>query len=331
MKHPSAGQAGTISLPPLIAIVGPTATGKTDLALRLAGDLQKRDSQQRQPHIICVDSMQVYKGLDVGTATPTKTEQALFPHHGLDLAHPTERFNANDFAETLMPVIEDLGQKGIPAILCGGTGLYFRSLLEGLDPAPHTDPGFRRELESRAEAEGPEALHSELMRIDPHRGSELHPNDLRRIIRALEIAHHSGQKPSELQSGQVRAWVDHTLFIGLDPGQEVIRARIAKRLERMLGEGLLAETAWLLELGWERVTTAKQAVGYKEFVPYLHGNQSLADCLTVAQQHTARLAARQRSWFRHQIQAVWHSNGNEDYPCIWDTVEKYFLSAPSLL
>ncbi len=301
----------------LVAVIGPTATGKTDVALRLAAELGAQ--------IVCVDSMQVYRGLDVGTAKPTPAEQAAIPHHGLDLALPTERFHAGCFAEAMVPTIEELGKKGVPVILCGGTGLYLRSLLQGLDPAPSRDSELRQALERRAREEGPEALHVELASLDPKRAAQLHPNDTRRVIRALEIARLSGRPPSSLHEGGTRDWSRDTLHICLDPGQETIRARIRARLRVMLREGLLEETAWLLSLGWERITTARQAVGYKEFVPYLKKAATLDDSLLMAEQHTARLAARQRSWFTRQVDAIWFADGQSEYEKIKETVVKHLV------
>lgn len=299
----------------LVAVIGPTATGKTDVALRLAAELGAQ--------IVCVDSMQVYRGLDVGTAKPTAAEQAAIPHHGLDLASPTDRFHAGSFADAMVPTIEELGKKGIPVILCGGTGLYLRSLLQGLDPAPSRDSELRQALEERAREEGPEVLHRELTALDPKRATQLHPNDTRRVIRALEIAQLSGQPPSSLQEGGTRDWSRDTLHICLDPGQETIRARIKARLRVMLREGLLEETAWLLSLGWDRLTTASQAVGYKEFVPYLRKTAPLDECLLVAEQHTARLATRQRSWYTRQVDAVWFADGRTEYEKIRESVVKH--------
>ena len=311
-----------IDLPPLIAIAGPTASGKTTLALRLAKELHG--------HIISVDSMQVYRGLDIGTAKPTLEEQGGVPHSGLDLAHPTERFDASHFASSQLPVLESLARAGTPAILCGGTGLYFRSLLEGLDPAPSRDPELRRELERLAEREGCEVLHERLCAVDPTRAAELHPNDLRRVIRALEIAENSDAQPSALRTGGMRSWSARTLHIVLDPGQGILRERIETRLKGMLREGLLSEVAWLLELGWDRVTTASQAVGYKEFVPYFRGEMGLGECLALAIRQTARLASRQRSWFRHQIDGLWYPNCADSYPQIHQEVTKHLASDASL-
>ena len=311
-----------IAPPPLIAIAGPTASGKTSLAIRLARELNGQ--------IISVDSMQVYRGLNVGTAKPPVEERAGIPHHGFDLAHPTERFDANNFAASQLPVLESLARTGTPAILAGGTGLYFRSLLEGLDPAPSCNPGFRRELERQAEEKGPEVLHERLRAVDLSRAAELHPNDLRRVIRALEIAEFAHKRPSTLREGGARSWSKRTLYIVLDPGQEVLRERIVFRLRQMLREGLLAEVAWLLELGWESVTTASQAVGYKEFVPYFDGSMSLGDCLSIAAHRSARLAARQRSWFRHQIDGKWFPECEKSYPQIRKEVTEYLETVASL-
>lgn len=307
--------------PRIVAIVGPTASGKTELALRLA--------ERWGGEIVCVDSMQVYRGLDIGTAKPTREEQTRIPHHGLDLAEPTELFNANRFCEALAPVVERLIREGKPIWLCGGTGLYFRSLLEGLDPAPSCDPALRRSFQDRLEHDGPEVLHYELQQIDPKRAAALHPHDAKRVIRALEIAVLSGNPPSQLMAGGNRNWGKHTHYIGLDPGQELLRQRIEMRLRRMVRDGLLAEMAWLLELGWERVTTARQAVGYKEFLPFFHCQQGLGECMITAIRRTARLATRQRSWFQRQVQVSWYQDGQQDFGKIEGIVSK-FLAAPSL-
>ncbi|MBZ0254945.1 tRNA (adenosine(37)-N6)-dimethylallyltransferase MiaA [bacterium] len=297
-SHRISNQHADSPKPLFLAVVGPTASGKTDLAIELARSLGA--------DILCVDAIQVYRGLDVGSAKPTAEQQALVRHHGIDLASPLENFNASRYAEAVEPILEQAASANRPLVLCGGTGLYYRALLEGFFEAPDSDPVVREALLQRLESEGASALHAELAAADPETASSIHPNDGRRTARALELIQLTGESVSELRARQhPKPWISRTVFFGILREREELYARVVQRTRWMYDNGLIDETRQLIEMGCDENYTAMQALGYKECRPYLLGEISLEESIEMTIHGTQRYTKRQMTWFRRQMEANW--------------------------
>ncbi|MBQ8849283.1 MAG: tRNA (adenosine(37)-N6)-dimethylallyltransferase MiaA [Clostridia bacterium] len=285
----------------ILAIVGPTASGKSALALALA---KKLDGE-----IISCDSMQVYRRMDVGTAKPTKEEQAEVRHHLIDVAEPDESFSAADYVALASAAVEDCASRGKLPIVCGGTGLYLDALLRGSDLAPNTtDASVRSELMAYAEREGAEALWRELERIDPDSAAATHQNNVKRVARAIEIYRVSGVTKTELDR-RSRECGDRydACVIGLRyADRDALYDRINRRVDMMLSEGLVEETRGLLAAGvFEKNATAAQAIGYKEILPYLRGDVALDVASEDLKTATRRYAKRQMTWFSAKSYVHW--------------------------
>ena len=284
----------------LVAIAGPTALGKSEIAVQLA--------ECFGGEILNVDSMQVYRGLYVGTGKPGPELRARIPHHLLDLAEPWEEFNASRFAFVGEPALRDILARGRLPILCGGTGLYFRALLEGFFDAPAPPKEIRETLERQYQTEGLAPLRERLEAVDPEWARRILPQDARRTIRALEVYETTGRKPSDLRKGQeTKPWLERTLMLGIQAPWPVIDQRIEERVEWMIRNGLLQEAEWLLGMGGGS-RTVRQAIGYKEVFPYLRGEITLDQAKSDLARATKRFARRQMTWFRHQTDAIWLEN-----------------------
>ncbi len=285
--------------PRVVAIGGPTATGKTALSVALA---KRFDGE-----IISADSMQIYRGLDVGTAKVTPEEQQGIPHHLVDIRDPEELFSVADFVALAQPIIADLDRRGKLAIVAGGTGLYITSLLNGTAFAPEkTDPAIRTELQRQAEAEGAQALYQELSRVDPEYAATVHPNNLPRVVRALELYRSTGRRMSEQRRESRAAEPPYrALCLCLTcRDRSILYRRIDQRVDRMVHQGLLEEARLVYEHR-DSYKTAAQAIGYKEFFPYFEGQATVQDCANRLKQASRNYAKRQLTWFRHQNEAVW--------------------------
>ena len=284
--------------PRLLVITGPTASGKSALALDLAEVLNGE--------IICVDSLTVYRGFEIGSAKPTHEQRQRVPHHLLDLCLPTDPFTASDFRVAATAAIQEITGRGKCPILSGGTGLYLRSLLRGLNKAPGEDPALREALRTRLEHEGGEALLAELAKVDPDTAQRLHPNNRNRIIRALEVFHTSGVPLSQFQSehGFSESPYDALQFCLDLPRQELYR-RIDDRVDAMLAAGLLAEVQGLLQAGVSADCKPLQAIGYKEVVAYLQGAYDQAEMTRLIKRNTRHFAKRQLTWFRGEPAMQW--------------------------
>ena len=277
----------------ILAIVGPTASGKSALAMALAKKLNGE--------VISCDSMQVYRRMDIGTAKPTAPEQSEVRHHLIDVAEPDESFSVADYVALAVEAIEDCAGRGKLPIVCGGTGLYLDALLRGNDLAPDTTDGrVRAELMEYAERNGAEALWSILRDIDPESAAVTHPNNVKRVARAIEIYRVSGITKTELDR-RSREGGDRydACVIGLRyEDREVLYDRINRRVDIMLSDGLVEETERLLADGvFEKNFTAAQAIGYKELLPYCRGEVSLSDASEALKMATRRYAKRQMTWF----------------------------------
>lgn len=301
MKHTSAShsdQRTTERKTLFLAVTGPTASGKTELAMSLA--------ERVGADIVCVDAMQAYVGLDVGTAKPSTEEQARVRHHGLDLAQPWETFNASRFAERVEPILQQALDRSSPLLLCGGTGLYYRALLEGFFETPEPNPDTRRRLQERIAIEGAAALHDELRRVDPQTAESVHPNDARRVARALEIIAQCGEPVSALRARQKpKPWLSMTRFVGLRRETDELALRIEERTEWMYRNGLVEETRWLMSMGCNDSWTAMQALGYKECWRALRNDMTLEEAKVETIRGTIRYAKRQMTWFRRQFPTDW--------------------------
>jgi tRNA dimethylallyltransferase len=300
-------------LKPIVAVVGPTASGKTALSISLACALDAE--------ILCCDSMQIYRGLDVGTAKPTAHEQAAAPHHLVDIADPRTPFSAADYVSAASAVLDSLAARGKNAVLCGGTGLWLDSLRRGSADAERI-PGktvVREALEAEAEKEGgAAALHARLASVDPESAAAIHPNNTRRVIRALEVYLVTGRKKSDWDR-DTRA---HPPAYDIRPigirfsDRDRLYARIEARVDKMIEEGLVEETECLFAAGaLPAGSTAAQAIGYKEIACALRGECTLAEATADLKTATRRYAKRQLTWFSADESVFWldalDESGNE--------------------
>ena len=276
---------------PLIAIVGPTASGKTSLAVAVCKALDGE--------AVSCDSMQIYKGMDIATAKPTEEEMQGIPHHLIGFAEPDEIFSVAKYCESAKKIIEDIRSRGKTAVLVGGTGLYYSSLVDNIEFLPEeTDFEYREQLKKRAETDGAQSLLDELSAIDPEAASRLHPNNLGRIIRALEIYRTTGKTITEQNElSRVNGSDFETVSVCLDArDRQFLYDRINRRVDIMTENGLVEEARMFFENPLGR--TAKQAIGYKELNPYFEGEKSLGECIDNLKMQTRRYAKRQLTWFR---------------------------------
>lgn len=282
----------------LVVICGPTASGKTALALRLA--------EHFAVEIISADSRQVYRRMDIGTAKATAEERALIPHHLVDVVDPDEDFTAADFLHLGRKALAEIAGRGHLPLVVGGTGLYIEALLRGLVDAPGADPDLRRELLQGEEKHGPGSLHKRLQAVDPVLAEQLAPQNLVRIVRALEVFYQSGQPLSELQARHAAVPSPfRVITIGLAPQRELLYERIDRRVEAMMAAGLLAETEALLASGYSPRLKALQTIGYRECIDHLAGDTSLQKAVDLIQRNSRRYAKRQMTWFKRDNEIIW--------------------------
>ena len=282
----------------IICVVGPTASGKTALAVELA--------KQYNGEVVSCDSMQIYRRMDIGTAKPTAEEMQGIRHHMIDIVEPDEDFSVSRYCDMATPIVEDILARGKTAVIAGGTGLYVDSLIRGNDFAPIPATGHRQKLEQRLEAEGLQILAEQLQQIDPQ-ALQRAQNNPRRIIRALEVYLETGET---ITAHNLRTQTIPSKFqpvwIGLDfYNRSDLYARIDHRVETMVEMGLLHEIQQLLASGIPEKCTAMQAIGYKEFVDTLSGRCSVEDAVALVQQSSRRYAKRQLTWFRRNDRVQW--------------------------
>ncbi|MDP9142445.1 MAG: tRNA (adenosine(37)-N6)-dimethylallyltransferase MiaA [Pseudomonadota bacterium] len=280
---------------PLIALMGPTASGKTGLALALA--------EHYPVEIISVDSAQIYRGMDIGTAKVTAEQQALVPHHLIDILDPAEPYSAARFAADAQSLIVQIRARGRTPLLVGGTMLYFRALLDGLSALPSADPAIRELLEARAREQGVASLHAELQRIDPEAGARLHPNDQQRIQRALEIHAITGLPASEFYRREREpSMLGSVVRVGLiELPREVLHARIDRRFDEMIDGGLVDEVARLRErVDLHPALPSVRAVGYRQIWAHLDGECDLDEAIARGKAATRQYAKRQLTWMRSE-------------------------------
>jgi tRNA dimethylallyltransferase len=284
--------------PKVVLLCGPTASGKTGLALQLAS--------HRRVEIVSADSRQVFRGMDIGTAKATPAEQALVPHHLLDVVDPDEEFSVADFLPRARRIIAAIHDRGRLPLVVGGTGLYIRALTEGLVDVPGADPVLRQRLAAEERAAGPGTLHRRLAAVDPAAAANIPPRNLVRVIRALEIWELTGTPLSAHQAAHGFAERPyHCLKLGLLPPREELEKRIAERVDEMLARGLVAEVAGLLEAGFSPNLKALQTIGYREVIAHLQGDCGPAQMRERIIVNTRRYAKRQLTWFRKDKSIIW--------------------------
>ena len=283
----------------IICIAGPTASGKTALAVELAKEFNGE--------VVSCDSMQVYRRMDIGTAKPTTEEMQGIVHHMLDVAEPDEDFSVSRYCEMASPIVDDIVARGKAAIIAGGTGLYMDALIKGNAFAPYPATGRREELEERADREGIAVLMDWLREIDPETAARLHLSDRKRIIRALEVYLETGETITAHNLKTQAIPPKYTpLWLGLDfTERSELYRRIDLRVDIMLQVGLIDEIIALLAEGIPPKCTAMQAIGYKEFVAALAGNGTFEEAAALVQQSSRRYAKRQLTWFRRNRQMNW--------------------------
>lgn len=289
-------------LPPLVVIGGPTASGKTALALALAEHLPIE--------VISADSRQVYRLMDIGTAKPSPAERQQVPHHLLDVVWPDEPFDAAQFARQADPVIAGIIARGRLPVLVGGTGLYIRALTAGLAEVPPADPAVRRRWEEFAAAQGEGALHRRLTEVDPVTAARLHANDLVRLVRALEVFELTGTPLSTWHAGHGFRQPSYRLLkLAPQVEREELYRRIDERAVAMFAGGLVEETSALLAAGYSGDLKSLQTIGYREALRLLAGACTGAEALAELQQATRRYAKRQMTWFRAEPGLIWVDSG----------------------
>lgn len=297
-----------------LALVGPTASGKTDASLLLARRLGAE--------IVLVDSMTVYRGMDVGTAKPSPEERAGVPHHLLDVADPVEPFSVARFQAMARGALAGILDRGHPALLVGGSGLYFRAVVDDLE-FPGTEPGVREALQAEAAAIGSQELHRRLAGFDPRAAAGMEPSNARRAIRALEVAAITGRRFSSFARGWDRYPDDRVRAAGVTMPPDVLRARIEARVRRQIDEGLVDEVRGLLDRGF--AFTASQAIGYLEVAEHLAGRWRLDEAVERIVRRTRNLARRQMAWFRRDPRVRWFEAGPEGAAALVDEIEERYL------
>ena len=277
----------------IAAVTGPTASGKTALAIELA---KRLDGE-----IVSCDSMQIYRGMDIGTAKPTKDELAAVPHHLIDILPADAPYSCSDYVKDAERVVEDIASRGKLPIFCGGTGLYLdRFLKGGNDDGAACDDALREELKRFYEENGVDALYEKLIGLDPVAAESIHKNNVKRVMRAIEICLVTGEKKSEIdkKNAEIVDKYDHKIITLSFENRELLYRRIETRVDQMITEGLVEETKRLMDAGvFERSQTAAQAIGYKELFPYFRGDASLESCVEELKMATRRYAKRQVTWF----------------------------------
>ncbi len=302
---------------PLPVICGPTAVGKTALSLDLA--------EKFNGEIVSADSRQVYRLMDVGTAKATAEEQKRVPHHLLDVAWPDEDFHAAKYVELADCAIRDIFKRGKRPFLVGGTGLYIKALTEGLLDAPGADPGLRKQLHDRAEQEGSSVLHDELKTVDPQSAEKLHPNDLVRIVRALEVFYQSGRPLSAMQKEHGFGAENYrTVKIGLECERELLYERIERRSELMFEQGLLEEAEQILRAGYDPKLKILQTIGYRQAFAIMNGEMSREQALESLKRATRRYAKQQLTWFRKDKSIIWLES-SADFDRIQKLIEDLYV------
>lgn len=309
--------------PPVVVVTGPTGSGKTGLSIGLA--------QRFGGEVVNADSMQVYRYMDIGTAKPSPEERLTVPHHLFDVADPDEDYSAGRYAKEARAVAETIHGRDRVVFLTGGTGLYIRAFLDGLIETGDADPVVRQRLENeqrRAAEEGdPTRLHRRLREYDAEAAERIHPNDVRRTVRALEILEQSGQRASRVREEHgFRDRPFRVLHLCLDPGREVLNERIDRRAAQMIEAGLLREVRGLRDRGYGPELRPMRAIGYRHIQPVVDGSDILANALQAMQADTRRFARRQRTWIRAVPDVHWHDPREPE--AVFERVGRFLETKP---
>jgi tRNA dimethylallyltransferase len=291
----------------LVVVLGPTASGKSSLAISLA--------ERFSGEIVSCDSVAVYRNFKIGTAKPSGEDRSRIPHHLIDVADPAEPFTAGEYARQARAALSEIATRGHLPIVVGGTGLYLRALLEGLFPGPQRSDELRERLRARASERGSEYLHRLLRRVDPAAALQIHPNDVPKLIRAIEVCLTARGPMSELwrQRGRDPLRGFRILRIGLNPPRHQLYDRINQRAAQMFDNGLIGETQGLLQrYGDARAITPIHSLGYEQALQYLRGELSLAQAVAAAQQGHRNYAKRQMTWFRREPEVTWLEGFGDD-------------------
>jgi len=295
----------------LLALVGPTASGKTEAALTIAEKLGAE--------IVSVDSMLVYRGMDIGTAKPTREEQARVRCHLIDVARPSERFTVARYRELAPAALGAIEERGSRALLVGGSGLYFRAIVDGLT-FPAEDRSLRSDLEREAQAVGASTLHQRLAAFDPAAAAKIEPMNVRRTVRALEVAAATGRLFSSFAASWERYPVERVRAVGVRMPPEILGRRIEARVRVMIDHGLLGEVRSLLEDGFGAWLTSVQAIGYAEIGAHLEGRMTLDEAVAATVRRTKALARRQMAWFRRDPRIRWLDASEGGAPAVTDEI-----------
>ncbi len=299
---------------PFLALVGPTASGKTEAALQVAEAIGAE--------ILSIDSMLVYRGMDVGTAKPTAEQRARVPHHLVDLVEPSEAFSVAAFQAAAREAADDVRRRGLRPLLVGGSGLYLRAVVDELE-FPGTDPTVRDELQREAEALGAERVHGRLAEMDPDAAAKIEPENVRRTVRALEVAAITGRPFSSYAAAWESYPPDRVRSAGIRLTPERLRGRLDERVQEMLDAGWLDEVEKLVAGGFGGWLTSTQAIGYAELARHLEGELSLEDAVGQTVKRTRHLARRQMAWFRRDPRIRWFDAGVEGATSIVDELVAY--------
>ena len=284
---------------PLIVITGPTASGKTSLAVALAKKIGGE--------IISGDSMQVYKYMDIGTAKVTENEKDGIPHYMIDEFEPSQECSVASFQEKVKDYMNKIYEKGNIPIIVGGTGFYIRAITQDIQfEETAKDTAIRDELMTQANQYGPDTLFEQLRKVDPVSAESIHKNNIQRVIRALEYYKQTGQPISaHNEKEKTRQTPYNLLFFGLNMNRELLYARIDARVDQMIEEGLVAEVKSLLDKGYSKDLPSMKGIGYKEFYPYFEKKETLESCINTLKQNTRHYGKRQLTWLRHQANPIW--------------------------
>ena len=307
--------------PPLLIILGPTATGKSALAIKLTAELNGE--------IISADSMQVYRGMDIGTAKPSKEELESVPHHLINIINPDEPWSVADFLEQANKLIAEILKRGKLPIIVGGTGLYLNSFLMGFSfPITPAKPKIRSRLEALAKEKGNEFLWKKLNSIDPKTAKRLSINDKKRVIRALEVYEATGKPISKLQKKSPIKDKYNLILIGLNMEREKLYEDINHRVENLLERGLVEEVGSLVKSGYNKTLPSMQALGYKEVIDHIEGKADLPETVELIKKRTRNFARRQMTWFRRFKNVVWFEGGEKtDYKKVREFIKRKSMEA----
>ena len=302
---------------PLLIVAGPTATGKSDSAVELA--------LRMNGEVISADSMQVYRGMDIGSAKITREEMRGVPHHLIDCAGPDENWNVVRFQKEARQAVEDIISRGRLPILCGGTGFYIQALLYDIDfTQMEENTPLRERLSAMAAEKGPEAVHALLAKRDPASAAAIHPNNIKRVIRALEFMEESGGSIASHNIQQrARESFYRSVFFVLTMDRAKLYERIDRRVDMMMERGLVDEVRGLREMGIRRDSTSMQGIGYKQIYGYLEGEYDLEEAVRLVKRDTRHFAKRQLTWFKREKDVIWTDLDRfEDRQQLWDHMQK---------